>query len=117
VVDVAEQQRATCREHSADFAPPTPGSRVGIALQTLGLAPLNGLRIPEHGEACGWYVWGGEAKSDDADFYQPQCVEHLADRCPLAMRFLGLPPRWRFLTDSKYVDVWYDAELLAAARG
>ena len=48
MAEFAERQRAVCREHSADFDPPSPGTRVGIALQTLGSAPLNGLRIPEH---------------------------------------------------------------------
>ena len=113
---VAEQQRAVCGMHSADFDPPSPGSRVGIALQTLDLFPLNGLRIPEHGPVCGWYIWGGEAPSEDADFYQPMCVEHLADRCPLALPFLALPAGWRFLTDGEYLDVWYDGGLVKNAH-
>ena len=111
-----ERQRAVCREHSADFDPPSPGTRVGIALQTLGSAPLNGLRIPGHGAVCGWYIWGGESPSEDADFYQPMCIEHLADRCPSALPFLALPAGWRFLSDGEYVDVWYDAGLLEGAR-
>jgi hypothetical protein len=114
--DAAERQRTICRENSADFSPPSPASRVGIALQTLGLHPLNGLRIPEHGSVCGWYIWGGEATSEDSDFYQPMCVEHLADRCPLALPYLALPAGWRFLTDGEYVDVWYDVELLKGDR-
>jgi hypothetical protein len=62
---------------------------------------------------------GGEANpmSDATDFYQPLCVEHLADRCPLALGFLGLPAGWRFLTDDGHVDVWYDPELLEARHG
>ena len=114
--DVAEQQRTLCREHSADFDPPSLGTRVGIALQTLGSAPLNGQRILEHGSVCGWYIWGGGAPSEAPDFYQPMCVEHLAERCPLALPFLALPTGWRFLTDGEYRDVWYDAELLIGAR-
>jgi hypothetical protein len=55
--------------------------------------------------------------SDATDFYQPLCVEHLADRCPLALGFLGLPAGWRFLTDDGHVDVWYDPELLEARHG
>ena len=114
--DATERQRAVCRENAADFLPPPPGSRIGIAMQTLGLVPLNGLRIPENGSACGWYVWGGEDVSDAADFYQPLCVEHIAERCPLVLDFLGLPPGWRFLTDGRYVDVWYDDVLLGDTR-
>jgi hypothetical protein len=112
VVDAAERQRDVCREHATVFSPPAPGSRVGIALQSLGHLPLHGLRIPEHGEASGWYLWAGESPSEAPDFYRPLCIEHLAELCPLALPFLGLPAGWRFLTDGEYVDVWYDAELL-----
>lgn len=109
-VDAARQQ-AVCDQHGAEYLPPSAGSRVGIAVQTLGLQPLNGLRIDLEGGACGWYLWGGREMSDADDFFQPLCVEHLADRCPVAVPFLGLPPGWRFLTDGTYVDVWYDANL------
>jgi hypothetical protein len=61
---------------------------------------------------CGWYLWAGAGWSDDPDFFQPLCVEHLVDRCPLAVPFLGLPPGWRFLTDGTYLDVWFDAGLV-----
>ncbi len=115
--DTVALQIALCREHGAAFSPPAASSRVGIALQTLGDRPLHGLRIPAHGEASGWYLWAGDTPTDAPDFYQPLCVEHLADRCPLALRFLGLPAGWRFLTDGEYVNVWYDTELLEARVG
>lgn len=114
--EVAELQVAVCRKYVASFEPPVPGSRVGIALQTLGRLPLYGLRIPGTPEVCGWYLWAGEEPSDDPDYFQPLCIEHVADRCATALPFLGLPPGWRFLTDGDYVDVWYDAELLKGPR-
>ena len=115
--DVAERQREICRVWSAEFSPPRPGSRVGIAIQTLGRVPLNGLRVPEQGAVCGWYLWAGDSPTDAEDFYKPLCVEHLPDFCPLAVAFLGLPPGWRFLTDGEYIDVWYDAELVQRSPG
>src|SRR5262245_35543881 len=105
------QQRAVCEQHSAEFCQPPAGSRVGIGLQTVGRQPLNGMRVEPHGGVCGWYLWAGGEPSDDDDFYQPLCVEHLEARCPAALPFLALPPGWRFLTDGDYVDVWYDAAL------
>src|SRR5438067_8300825 len=89
------QQRAVCEEHGVDFVPPAVGSRVGIAIQTLGLQPLNGTRVEPEGGACGWYLWAGDGPSTSDDFYQPMCVEHLGDHCPAAIPFLGLPPGWR----------------------
>ncbi len=79
-------------------------------MKTLASLPLNGLRIQPHGNASGWYLWGGEW-SDAADFFQPLCVEHLSGCCPRAVPFLGLPPGWRFLTDGQYTDVWFDSSL------
>ncbi len=116
MIDLSELQRSLCREYGADFSPPTPASRVGIALQTLGRLPLHGLRIPEHSGANGWYLWAGEDASEDPEFYQPLCVEHLAERCPIVLPFLALPPGWRFLTDGTHVDVWQDSRLLEPRR-
>ncbi len=114
-MDKAQQQRV-CDQHGAEFFPPVAGSRVGIAIQTLGLQPLNGMRIDPHGGACGWYLWAGGEPSNADDFYQPMCIEHLTDYCPAAIPFLALPPGWRFLTDGKYDDVWYDASLTEGRR-
>ena len=105
------QQKAVCDQHGAEFLPPAAGSRVGIAIETLGLQPLNGMRVdPEEG-MCGWYLWAGGEPSEADDFYKPLCVEHLADYCPAAISFLAMPPGWRFLTDGNYVEVWHDPAL------
>jgi hypothetical protein len=110
-----EDQRSACSKHGADFCSPLKGSRVGIALHTLDLKPLNGMRVEPVGNTCGWYLWGGGDRSNADDFYSPMCVEHLIDKCPIAVPFLALPPGWRFLTDGEYVDIWYDAALLGGA--
>ncbi len=117
MIDLPELQRSLCREYGAAFSPPVAGSRVGIALQTLGRLPLHGLRIPERGGANGWYLWAGEDASEDPEFYQALCFEHLAERCPIVLRFLALPAGWRFLTDGSYVDVWQDSRLLEPRWG
>ena len=39
-------------------------------------------------------------------------VSHLVDRRASIMRYLGLPPGWRFLVADAYEDVWFDATLL-----
>jgi hypothetical protein len=105
------QQRAVCKQFGTEFPPPPAGSRMGIARQTLDKRPLNGMRIEAEGAVCGWYLWGGGEPSEEDDFYHPICIEHLKDVCPAALRFLALPPGWRFLADGDYADVWYDAAL------
>ena len=102
-----ELQRRICRTYGAGYEPPEPGTRVGIALQTLGRVPVNGVRHPPTDTTCGWYIYAGQEWSDDPSFYQPLCVEHLADHCHLALPFLCLPPGWWFMTDGKgFIDVW-----------
>lgn len=32
---------------------------------------------------------------------------------PQALRYLGLPPGWRFLVAAAYEDIWFDPALLA----
>ncbi|MFN8579373.1 MAG: hypothetical protein U0163_00140 [Gemmatimonadaceae bacterium] len=85
---------------------------LGIALQTLTSLPLNGLRHPAQGNTCGWYIWGGASLSAEPDFFQPLHVAHLAQHCPEALRYLGLPAGWRFLTAPGHEDTWFDPTLL-----
>ena len=86
---------------------------MGIARNVrTGAIPLNGLRHPPQGDTTGWYIWAGEELSTAPDFFEPLHVLHLAEWCPAALRFLGLPPGWRFLTAGDYEDVWEDPTLL-----
>jgi hypothetical protein len=85
---------------------------VGFAFSTLGKNPLNGLRHPATSTTTGWYVWCGESLSDEADFFQTLCVDHLLERLPAVADFLALPPGYRFLSDGDYRDIWFDETLL-----
>jgi hypothetical protein len=54
----------------------------------------------------------GETLSEDDDFFVPLHVTHLEEWCPGAVRFLGLPPGWRFLSAPGQEEVWFDPALL-----
>jgi hypothetical protein len=89
---------------------------MGIALNVReGILPINGLRHPPDEGTTGWYVWAGQSLSADPDFFKPLHVSHLSDLCPVAQKFLGLPPGWRFIVAGDYEDVWYDEALLEVA--
>jgi hypothetical protein len=106
-------QRKVCQEYGASYLRPLPNSKLGIALRTLGCAPIHGVRLEPTETTCGWYIHAGEQWSDDPEFYQPLCVEHLPNYCKPALPFLGLPPGWRFITDGQgYIDVWPDPSVL-----
>jgi hypothetical protein len=87
--------------------------KVGIAKNVReGILPINGLRHRPVGDTTGWYIWAGEEPGEDPDYFVPLHVDHLEQWCPSAMRFLGLPPEWRFLVADTYEDVWEDRSLL-----
>ncbi len=111
--DTRKEQKAVCKQFNAEVFETYQGDKVGISQSALeGLLPLNGLRHPYSSGVSGWYIWGGEELSDAEDFFLPLHVGHLELHCSLCLKYLLLPPGWRFLTDGRYEDVWFDAELL-----
>lgn len=101
VESVAELQRRVCKAYRADYTPPIPGTKVGLALQTMGRIPVLGVRIPPTDTTNGWFIFAGDEPTADPDFYQPLCVEHVETYCPFAIPFLALPPGWRFYSDGQ----------------
>lgn len=109
---MAENSDSVSGRFGAVALPIVAGTRVGIALQTMGQLPLNGLRVPPEGNTCGWYLWwGGEMDTAD-DFFQALCVEHLDEYCPELLPYLELPPGWRVQLAPGYEDVWFDEPML-----
>ena len=107
-----ESQLATCRRVGAEFLASPSDLKVGIARQTLGSTPINGLRhVPADG-TTGWYIWSGEELGKNAGFFQPLHVAHLPEECPEVIPYLGLAPGWRFLIAPGYEDVWFDQSIL-----
>ena len=93
-----------------------PNSKLGIALETLGKQPINGLRHPDKNDTCRWYIWCGEERSDMPDFFSPIHVSHVPIYLPLVKEYLALPPGYRFLIDDNgFEDVWFDNELLSVS--
>jgi len=108
------EQRELCRRFGVACQPSSPDLKVGIAENAqAGTFPINGLRHAPEGDTTGWYIWAGEDFSEDPNFFKPLHVKHLDQRCPLVLKYLGLPPGWRFLVSDGYEDVWFDAKLLA----
>ncbi|MBP1859689.1 hypothetical protein J2Z75_003206 [Rhizobium herbae] len=88
---------------------------LGISLNVKSsIIPINGLRHPPALQTNGWYIWGGEIFPDD-DGFSALHYSHIATWNPMIVKFLSLPPGWRFLTDGAYEDVWFDEALLDIA--
>jgi len=107
----SELQKLVCQKFGTDFYGCDLGLKVGVSKNVRnGFLPIHGMRIEPHGDTCGWYIWAGDY-SDDPDFFVPLHGLHLVEWAPVVLPYLGLPPKWRFLTDGKYEDVWMDSEL------
>lgn len=109
---LAELQRHFCRQYGCECVLAGPDSKVGFALGTRDRVPLNGLRHPPQGDTNGWYLWGGEDFPSQDDAFSPLHTKHLIEYGPELLKFLGLPPGYRFLVAGDYVDVWFDPSLL-----
>lgn len=118
-MDMKSEQIGICKKYDAIWVESPDTFKVGIAANVQsGKQPLNGLRHPPEGDTTGWYIWAGEEPPQtDPDYFLPLHVSHLHDWCPQALKYLGLPPGYRFLiSDDGYEDVWFDEQLLAIGR-
>lgn len=106
-----EKQKEICEKYSSNWKPINKTLNIGIS-ENLDLQTLNGLRHrTKKGEVC-WFIWSGEYSEDD-NFFQPICAEHLMQRKPKLIDYLGLDEGFRFLiTENGYEDVWFDEKLL-----
>jgi len=112
-MDYSKEQKNICKKYNAPFFDTSPSLKVGIAMNVKeGIQPINGLRHLPTYDTSGWYIWAGNEFSDDPEFFVPLHIEHLVNWCPDIIKYLGLPPGWRFLIASNYEDVWEDRTLL-----
>ena len=105
-------QKKICADYGAIYCPAPKDGIIGISSQAKkGEEPIHGLRHPSVNGTTGWYIWSGEY-SDDPNFFEPIHVKHLEEFYASIIKYLGLPPGWRFLKAEGYEDIWYDGELL-----
>jgi hypothetical protein len=112
-----QRQRELCARVGAPFVGAPFDQKTGVArnLRTT-LLPINGLRHPPEGDTTGWYLWAGEEFSSSPDFFEPLHTEHLVEWRPEVIKYLGLPPGWRFLIAQDYEDIWYDPSLIISDK-
>jgi hypothetical protein len=112
VIQIEESQRKVCGRRGVGFVATDFESMTGMAISTSGKRPVNGLRHPAVGNSNGWYIWFGEKLSAESDFFRPLCARHVYEEHAEIGKLLGLPPGFRFLFASDYLDIWYDPSLL-----
>jgi hypothetical protein len=106
-----EKQKEICEKYNSKWKPISRNLKIGIS-ENLDLEPIYGLRHKtENGKVC-WFIYSGDY-SEKEDFFKPICAEHLLQRKPKIIDYLGLDEGFRFIIDEKgYEDVWFDEKLL-----
>lgn len=105
------KQKDLCQSLKVAGIHPGLNQIIGLA-DTINANPIHGLRHPAENNSTGWFIWTGDYSSAD-DFFKPHHVGHLLEIKPYIIKYLGLPPGYRFLIDEKgYEDIWFDSSLL-----
>ncbi len=114
MVSIVSEQKKICKKFKAKPLVPKLDEMVGIAVETLGgREPVNGMRGKPEGRGCGWFIWAGNKFSKRKDFFKPIHYAHASDYCRIVVKYLALPPGFRFQIDHKgYEDIWFDEKLL-----
>jgi hypothetical protein len=108
-----KREKTVCKWEGIAPQNPLAGSKLGLAVTTLGKMPINGLRLKEENGTNGWYIWCGSEMSKADDFFSPLHIEHVESYLPQIKGYLELPPGYRFLIDNNnYEDVWFDPDLI-----
>ncbi|MEI8602923.1 hypothetical protein P4S55_20305 [Shewanella sp. PP-Sp27a-2] len=105
-------QEDICKKFNASYTSCLSSDKLGVALETLGKLPINGVRHKAENGTCGWYIWCGEDLSEDVDFFKPLHVSHVGEYLPEVEAYLSLPEGYRFLLAGDYEDVWYDSGVI-----
>ena len=109
------RKKTICEWANVEPQKPVAGTKLGLAISTIGKTPINGLRHNPKNGTNGWYIWCGEELLREDDFFSPLHIEHIAEYLPQVQEYLNLPPGYRFLIDgNNYEDVWFEQELLNA---
>lgn len=105
-------QKEVCDRFNTEFITSSEIEKLGLAIESIGELPINGLRQKAENGTCGWYIWCGGEMSLEDDFFKPLHVSHIRNYLPQVEKYLALPPGYRFLIAGDYEDVWHDPSLI-----
>lgn len=114
-MNISQEQLIICNKYGILPFDTSFNSIIGISenVKDKNIFPINGLRHNVDEITSGWYIWAGLEFSYESDFFKPLHIEHLLDWRPDILKYLALPPGYRFLIgEDNYEDVWFDKNLL-----
>lgn len=108
-----KRKKSVCEFLNVETVELEKGSKLGIALSTIGKQPINGLRHKPENGTNGWFIWCGNELCKTESFFSPLHIEHISEYLPEIIEYLNLPPGYRFLIDGNdYEDIWFDNDVL-----
>jgi len=84
-----KSEQTVCEWKGVEPVKPEAGSKLGIAIDTIGKIPINGLRHKEENGTNGWYIWCGEEMSQAEGFFSPLHIEHITEYLPQVEGYLS----------------------------
>ncbi|TRX74776.1 immunity protein Imm33 domain-containing protein [Pseudomonas mangiferae] len=105
------EQKKICDLMSSAYRLAPLDAIIGVAVETLNLRPIHGVRVKPEGNESGWYIWGGDYSPND-DFFKPVHQSHMSDLLPFLNPYFALDYGYKFIVNEQddYVDIWYEAE-------
>ena len=116
--EIVTEQMKICQKYNVEWVASPLDMKIGVSKNlTSGEMPINALRHPPENGTAGWYIWAGDTYTNDVNFWEPMHIQHLIKIYPQILKYLGLPPGYRFQIDDKgYEDIWEDKSLLDLNR-
>jgi hypothetical protein len=112
--EIISDQMKVCQKYDVPWFATPLDQMIAVSKDLAnGVMPINGLRHPPAGKSVGWFVWAGGEINNDISTWDTIHAQHLIEKYPQILKYLGLPPGYRFQIDDKgYEDIWKDENLL-----
>ncbi len=114
VHEIVSQQMKICEKYNVPWVGTPLDQMIAVSKDLIsGKLPINGLRHLPEGKSVGWFVWAGGEINNDTSLWDNIHIQHLIEMYPDLLKYLGLPPGYRFQIDDKgYEDVWFDQKII-----
>lgn len=103
------EQVTLCKEHNVIPVFPLIGQKVPMSKDIYVGSEVNGVRYNDEGHMTGWYLTSNSYNGDISTLSVDH-LYHLIKTRPEIVKFLALPPGYRFFHDSLGAEVWKDEE-------
>lgn len=110
-IEIMNNQIVVCDNHSSKYLFTKVNQNIVISDGVLEGEPVEGVRYEAPDHMSGWYLTT-DLYNDDINTLKQIGLPDLALKRPELVKFLALDYGFRFVTDTKNEEVWFDEETL-----